>query len=210
MYSIPPLTYSYADLEPYIDEQTMRVHHLGHHQTYADKLNAALEKHSDLADRDLTDLIRRAETELPEDIRTAVVNNGGGFLNHAFFWKVLGVPTDPDNPPMGDLETAIKEQFGGYDGFKKQFADRALGLFGSGWTWLLSDGTVLSLENSANQNLPPAGKRPILALDLWEHAYYLKYQNRRAEYVAAFFQVIDWAAAEARYRSGEVEAENMA
>lgn len=199
-YQLPSLPYDYASLEPFIDESTMRVHHDKHHQTYTDKLNVALEKYPDLAGVDLVELIRAAETKLPTDIRLAVINNGGGYLNHSFFWTVLAKPIEKENKPVGVLAKAIDEQFGGFDQFKKKFTASALALFGSGWTWLLADPAGrLEIVNTPNQNLSPAGQTPLLVLDLWEHAYYLKYQNRRPEYVDAFWSVIDWPAAGVRY-----------
>jgi len=213
MYEIPSLPYKYSDLEPYIDEATMKVHHLKHHQTYADKLNTALEKHKELAEEDLHELIYKADKKLPEDIKAAVINNGGGYLNHSFFWSVLGQPKDKDNKPDGTtIGVALEDQFGSFDEFKKQFIDKALSLFGSGWTWLLigNDGKLL-IENTANQILPPADKPALFALDLWEHAYYLKYQNRRAEYAEAFFHVVNWKAIDALLKqSGIKPVENKA
>jgi len=200
MYEIPSLPYKYGDLEPYIDEPTMRVHHTKHHQTYADKLNAALEKYPELREKDLTMLIRQASAQLPEDIRSAAVNNGGGYLNHSFFWQVLGKPADADNKPAGTtIGVMLEDQFGSYDNFRTAFKEKATGLFGSGWTWLLLDsGGKLEIVNTANQDLPPEGRKILITLDLWEHAYYLKYQNRRAEYVDAFWHVVDWKKADER------------
>ncbi|MCX6713078.1 MAG: superoxide dismutase [Candidatus Vogelbacteria bacterium] len=210
MYEIPNLPYKYTDLEPYFDEATMKVHQLKHHQTYADKLNAALEGHPDLAEKDLIALIRRADKDIPVEIRPTIVNNGGGYLNHSFFWEILGKPAKPDNKPDGTtIGVALEDQFGSYDDFKKKFSERALALFGSGWTWLLIDvDGKLSIENTANQNLPEEKKVALLVLDLWEHAYYLKYQNRRAEYIEAFYHVIDWKAVDAKLKqSGITPAE---
>lgn len=207
MYEIPSLTYKYGDLEPFIDEATMRVHHTKHHQAYTDKLNTALEKYPDLKEKDLVTLIQQAEKLLPEDIRSAVVNNGGGFLNHSFWWSILGKPVDKENKPEGTtIGVMLDDQYGGYEEFKKQFKEKALGLFGSGWTWLCTSDTdagKLEIINTANQNLLPQGKQSIIALDLWEHAYYLKYQNRRAEYVDAFFSVVDWDSVDKQMKSKE-------
>lgn len=202
IYEIPSLSYKYGDLEPFIDEATMRVHHTKHHQTYADKLNAVLEKYPDLQEKDLTTLIRGAEKLLLEDIQTAVINNGGGFLNHSFWWNILGKPTGENNLPAGTtIGVMIDEQYGNYEEFKKQFKDKALSLFGSGWTWLvLAEKGKLEIMNTANQNLLSKDKRAIMTLDLWEHAYYLKYQNRRTEYIDAFFQVIDWKRVDEMYK----------
>ena len=168
MYQIPSLPYEYSDLEPYIDEATMKVHHLKHHQAYTDKLNAALEKYPELKDADLSTLIYEADTALPEDIRTTVINNGGGYLNHSFFWPLLRRPESETNEPTGTaIGKALNAEFENYEGFKKQFSEKALGLFGSGWTWLLVDKTgKLKIENTANQLLAPRGSRAVLALDL--------------------------------------------
>lgn len=194
IYEIPSLPYKYGELEPFIDETTMRVHHTKHHQTYADKVNAALEKYPDLLEKDLTTLIRQADKLLPEEIRGTVVNNGGGFLNHSFWWSVLGKPANKENKPDGTtIGVTIEDQYGTFDDFKEAFKDKAMGLFGSGWTWLAVNASgALEIINTANQNLLPADKQPVLLLDLWEHSYYLMYQNRRAEYIDAFFHVIDW------------------
>jgi len=194
IYEIPSLKYGYGDLEPFIDEATMRVHHIKHHQTYADKVNAALEKYPDLRENDLMMMVRQAEKILPEDIRVTIINNGGGFLNHSFWWSILGKPEDEKNlPNKTTLGVMIDNQYGSYEEFKKQFKEKALSLFGSGWTWLCTstDGK-LEIINTTNQNLLAIDKQAVLVLDLWEHAYYLKYQNRRAEYVDAFFRVVDW------------------
>ncbi len=181
MHTLSPLPYAYEALEPYIDEQTMRIHHLKHHQAYVDKLNAALEKFPELQNKTLEDLLGNLEA-VPEAIRGAVRNHGGGHWNHTFFWKIL----DPASPAGGPGSTLTEE-------IKKQFKDSALACFGSGWTWLVKKpNDQFSIINTANQDTPiSAGQTPILGLDLWEHAYYLKYQNRRAEYVDAFFQIID-------------------
>jgi len=194
MYEIPSLPYGYGDLEPYIDEETMRIHHSKHHQAYTDKLNMALEKYPELADKDLTGLIQQADKLLPEDIRLAIINNGGGYLNHSFFWSILAKPSDQDNQPQGSgIGSLIEQNFGSYADFKNKFKEKSLSLFGSGWTWLvLNSDNKLDIINTTNQNLPPAEVKILLGLDLWEHAYYLRYQNRRAEYVEAFFHVIDW------------------
>lgn len=194
MYQLPALKFNYDDLEPFIDEETMRVHHTKHHQTYTDKLNDALAKYPELFDKDLKTLIYQAENLLPEEIRNAVINNGGGFLNHSFFWEILGKNMNEANLPKEEMiNKLITEKYGDYTEFKKQFKEKALSLFGSGWTWLCLDSSgQLEIINTNNQNLLPADKKALLTLDLWEHAYYLKYQNRRAEYVEAFFEVIDW------------------
>lgn len=196
MYEIPSLTYKYADLEPFIDETTMRVHHTKHHQAYTDKLNVALGEQPDLFVKDLATLIRQAEKLLPENIRATVINNGGGFLNHSFWWNILGKPDEKnkDNKPDGTtIGVMIEDQYGNYEEFRKQFKEKALSLFGSGWTWLsISELGNLEIINTTNQNILPENKQAIIAVDLWEHAYYLKYQNRRTEYLDAFFHVVDW------------------
>lgn len=201
MYTLPKLPYGYSDLEPYIDEETMKIHHTKHHQKYTDKLNSALEKHPELFEEDLSELIYGAEKNLPEDIRFEIINNGGGFLNHSFFWNVLGEPKDEKNEPIGDLGKMIEEQYGSYEEFKTKFKAHAMKLFGSGWAWLtMNKSGTLELENTVNQNLPSEGKIAIITLDQWEHAYYLKYQNRREEYIDAFWHVVDWKKANERLK----------
>ncbi|MEK7477819.1 MAG: superoxide dismutase [Patescibacteria group bacterium] len=204
MYEIPSLLYKYADLEPYLDEATMKIHHLGHHQAYADKTNVALEKYVELKEQSLPDLIYNP-TKLPEDIRSTIVNNGGGYLNHNFWWKTLAKPKDDNNLPAGTtVGVQIDEQWGDYNNFKTAFKDKALSLFGSGWTWL-SAGTDGKLEflNTANQGLPPKDKPLLLGIDLWEHAYYLKYQNKRGDFVDAFFHVVNWKKVDERLKTPE-------
>jgi Fe-Mn family superoxide dismutase len=184
MYTLPPLPYAYDALEPYIDEATMRLHHLKHHQTYVDKLNAALEPYPELQNKKLEELLKNLET-VPEAIRNAVRNHGGGHWNHSFFWQILA-PASNQGSTLGDKGRTLTEEI------KKQFKDSALACFGSGWTWLVkkSDGSLL-VTNTPNQDTPiSSGQVPILGLDLWEHAYYLKYQNRRAEYVDSFFKLL--------------------
>ena len=207
MYEIPSLNFRYGDLEPYFDEATLRIHHTKHHQTYADRLNVALAKHPELSDKDLVKLIQNVDGDLPEDIRTSVVNNGGGFLNHSFFWEILAKPLDEKNTPKDmAIEKLIIDHFGSYENFKTKFTEMAIGVFGSGWTYLLvGEDMKLEIVNIANQNLPPAGKTAILALDLWEHAYYLKYQNRRNEYIDAFYHVINWKKVEELLKSSGVK-----
>ena len=194
----PPLPYDYNALEPHIDEQTMRIHHDKHHQGYVNKLNAALEKHSDLANRDVQDLLRDLN-QIPDDIRTAVRNNGGGHANHSLFWTVMS--PNGGGEPSGDLGDAIKETFDGFNGFKERFGSTAAGQFGSGWGWLSVDSSgALIIESTPNQDSPLSrGRTPILGVDVWEHAYYLKYQNKRADYIQAWWNVIDWDAVAKRY-----------
>lgn len=193
MSELPSLKFKYGDLEPFIDEATMRLHHLKHHQGYVDKLNAALEAYPDLAARPVADLLRDLD-QVPEAIRPAVRNQGGGHDNHSRFWEMLHAPgLQPGEKTIG----ALDQFFGGLEHFQKQFAERALGHFGSGWCWLVADGGRLQIVTTANQDSPlSAGQTIILGLDVWEHAYYLKYQNRRAEYIQAFFQVVNWSAVE--------------
>lgn len=186
---LPRLEYSYKSLEPFIDEQTMIIHHDKHHQTYTDKFNEALEKHPELFKKKPEDLIKELE-KLPEDIRTAVKNHGGGYVNHSFFWKILKKNTEV----KGKIKFAIDKKFGGVENFKKEFAAVALGVFGSGWAWLvLNEKKELEIIKTQNQDSPlTLGKIPLLVIDVWEHAYYIKYQNKRADYVSNFFNVINW------------------
>src|SRR6478752_2915229 len=182
-FTLPPLPYAYNALEPHIDEQTMKIHHDKHHGTYVTNLNAALEKHPELQQKSIEDLIRGINS-VPEDIRTAVRNNGGGHVNHTMFWQIMGPKA---GVPGGAAADAIKSSFGSFDAFKEQFAKAATTRFGSGWAWLLDLGGKLAIESTANQDSPlMEGKKPILGIDVWEHAYYLKYQNRRPDYLAAW------------------------
>jgi superoxide dismutase, Fe-Mn family len=196
-HQLPPLPYPHNALEPHIDEQTMRIHHEKHHGTYVNNLNAALEKHPDLQNKSLEDLIAGINS-VPEDIRTAVRNNGGGHINHTMFWQIMG--PNAGGQPTGNVADAIKAAFGSFDGFKDQFTKAALGRFGSGWAWLIDAGGKLAIESTPNQDSPiMEGKTPILGLDVWEHAYYLKYQNRRADYIGAWWHVVNWAEVNKRF-----------
>jgi Fe-Mn family superoxide dismutase len=187
-HTLPALPYAYNALEPYFDEQTMQIHHTKHHQTYVDKLNAALEGHANLQNKSAEELISDLNA-VPEKIRTAVRNHGGGHANHSFFWPLLWKEVDFS----GDVAKAINKKFGDYDTFKEEFSNSAALLFGSGWTWLVVNNGELEITTTPNQDSPLSqGHIPILGLDVWEHAYYLKYQNRRPEYIAAFFNVINW------------------
>jgi Fe-Mn family superoxide dismutase len=187
-YQLPELSYAYTALEPYIDAKTMEIHHTKHHKAYIDKLNAALEGHADLQNKSVEDLLRNLNA-VPESIRTAVRNHGGGHFNHSFFWPMLRKETKFS----GKLADAINSRFGGFDKFKDQFSNAAATLFGSGWAWLVWSNNELQIMATPNQDNPISqGKTPILGLDVWEHAYYLKYQNRRPEYISAFFNVINW------------------
>ena len=189
-HELPPLPYDYASLEPHIDEQTMRIHHDKHHATYVKNLNAALESHADLAGKSIDDLLRDIGS-VPESIRKAVRNNGGGHANHTMFWQVMG--PGGGSPPSGNVAAAINSSFGSFDSFKEQFAKAGATRFGSGWVWLINDRGALSVESSANQDSPLMdGKTAILGIDVWEHAYYLKYQNRRPDYISAWLNVINW------------------
>ena len=188
IHKLPELQYAYSALEPYIDTQTMEIHHTKHHQTYVDKLNAELERHKDLQDKTVEDLLRNLQS-VPESIGTAVRNHGGGHFNHSFFWPLLRKETTFS----GDVADAINSTFGDFEKFKQDFSNAAALLFGSGWAWLVWYNGELQIMTTANQDNPLSqGKTPILGIDVWEHAYYLKYQNRRPEYINAFFEVINW------------------
>ena len=188
MHKLEPLPYSYDSLEPYIDLKTMEIHHDKHHQTYVDKLNAALEKYPELQKKKVNELLENLN-KIPEEIRNAVRNNGGGHANHSFFWPLL----KKDVKFEGKIADAINKRFGSFEKFKEEFSNAAVNRFGSGWVWLVLDKDKLEIVSSANQDSPLSeGKIPLLTLDVWEHAYYLKYQNRRAEYIGAFFNIINW------------------
>ncbi len=197
-FSLPPLPYAYNALEPHIDEQTMRIHHDKHHGTYVNNLNAALEPHPDLQKKSVEELLRDLDN-LPDAIRTPVRNNGGGHANHTAFWEMMAPGGAKE--PEGALAAAIGKAFGGFDKFKEQFAKACAGRFGSGWAWLLADKSGgLSIESTPNQDTPiSAGKAPVLGCDVWEHAYYLKYQNRRPDYVTAWWNVVNWTDIGRRY-----------
>lgn len=200
-YTLPKLPYAYDALEPHVDAKTMEIHHTKHHQTYVDKLNEAVDG-TPLADKPVEELIRDLDA-VPEAKRGAVRNHGGGHANHSLFWTVMS--PNGGGQPDGDLAKAIDSDFGGFDKFKEAFTKAAVGRFGSGWAWLTVDGKgKLAVEDSGNQDSPlmkgvGSGNTPILGLDVWEHAYYLKYQNRRPEYIAAFYNVIDWKEVARRY-----------
>jgi Fe-Mn family superoxide dismutase len=188
-FTLPDLPYDYAALEPHIDEQTMRIHHGKHHQAYVDNANKALEG-TEWADSTVESVLASLDA-MPEEIRTAVRNNAGGHANHSLFWQIMG----PDGgEPEGDLRTAIDDTFGGLDQLKEKVNDGGVKRFGSGWTWLVWDGTGLALYSTANQDSPIAQSDvPLLGIDVWEHAYYLNYQNRRPDYLAAWWNVVNWA-----------------
>ncbi|MFS0881432.1 superoxide dismutase [Bacillus sp. 7586-K] len=191
-YSLPALSYDFNALEPHIDQKTMEIHYGKHHQTYVNNLNAALEGAVELQEKSLEDLLANLDA-VPEQIRTAVRNNGGGHLNHSLFWEVIA-PGSNNKAPTGKLDSAINEAFGSFDEFKQQFSTAATTRFGSGWAWLIVDGEgKLQVTSTANQDNPiMEGKQAILGLDVWEHAYYLNYQNRRPDYIASFFNIINW------------------
>jgi superoxide dismutase, Fe-Mn family len=195
-YSVPDLPYDYDALEPHIDEETMRVHHDKHHQAYVDKANAALEG-TDWESKEVEDVLADLDA-LPDDIRGPVRNNGGGHANHTFFWQIMS--PDGGGEPSGALAEAIDEAFGGLDEFKQQFKDAGIAQFGSGWAWLVHDGSGLAITSTPNQDTPLSeGKTPLLGVDVWEHAYYLKYQNKRPDYLDAFWNVVNWDEVARRY-----------
>jgi superoxide dismutase, Fe-Mn family len=199
-FTLPNLPYAHDALEPHIDAKTMEIHHGKHHQAYVTNLNAAVEKAPELQGKSLEDLLRNVNSA-PEAVRTAVRNNGGGHWNHSFFWQLMAPKAGGE--PTGALADAIKGAFGGFDKFKEQFAAAAAGRFGSGWVWLMNEGGRLSITSSPNQDNPIMdGKNPnsiLLGLDVWEHAYYLKYQNRRPDYVTAWWNVVNWAEVAKRF-----------
>jgi Fe-Mn family superoxide dismutase len=195
-YEVPPLPYDYAALEPHIDEQTMRLHHDKHHQAYVGKVNDALEG-TEHAGKPITEIVADLSA-IPEDKRGVVRNNGGGHLNHSLFWESMS--PDGGGAPDGDLAAAIDEAFGSFDAFKEQFEAAGVGRFGSGWAWLIVDGGKLAITSTPNQDNPISeGKTPLVGNDVWEHAYYLKYQNRRPEYLKAWWNVVNWGKVAERY-----------
>lgn len=195
-YELPKLPYEFDALEPVIDAKTMEIHHDKHHAGYVDKLNKALEGHEELQNKPLEELLRDID-EVPEDIRVAIRNNGGGHFNHSLFWTIL---SKDGGEPHGKILKAIENKFGSFDEFKKEFSDAAASRFGSGWAWLVLNNGELEVISTPNQLAPfELGKTPIFGLDVWEHAYYLNYQNRRADYIEAFFQIIDWNKIEERF-----------
>jgi Fe-Mn family superoxide dismutase len=196
-FEVPALTYDYDALEPSIDEATMKLHHDKHHQAYVTNLNAAIEKHPELANKSPEDLIKDIPS-LPEDIRKAVQNNGGGHVNHTMFWEIMGPKAG--GAPSGSIADQIKTDFGDFDTFKKQFNESTAKQFGSGWGWLVYKGGKLEIMTTANQDNPLSqGLYPILGNDVWEHAYYLKYQNKRPDYLAAWWNTVNWEAVNKRF-----------
>ncbi|MFW5853301.1 MAG: superoxide dismutase [Patescibacteria group bacterium] len=192
MHTLPSLDYGYADLEPYFDEETMRLHHGKHHQSYIDKLNQALENYPELAQLSIKDLLIKADW--PEPIKTAVGNHGGGHYNHSLFWQILAPAGQDNKQPTGEIGQAIEATFGSFEEFKNKFSQAAMGQFGSGWAWLtLKVDGQLQIETGANQFCPlTVGRQPLFNLDVWEHAYYLKYRNRRSDYIDAFWPIVNW------------------
>lgn len=201
-FELPKLSYPYDALEPYIDARTMEIHHTKHHQTYVDKLNEALAKYPDLKIDSLQALLKSLDS-IPEDIKTAVRNHGGGHFNHSLFWKIMG--PKPGSEPKGDLHKTITNSFGDFSKFKENFTKTAAGVFGSGWAWLVMNPKhELSITSTPNQDTPlTAGLAPLLGLDVWEHAYYLKYQNRRPEYIEAWWSVVNWDEVEKYFKAAK-------
>jgi len=198
-FTLPALPYANDALEPHIDARTMEIHHTKHHQAYVNNLNAAIEKAPELASKSLDDLMRGINS-VPEAVRTAVRNNGGGHWNHSAFWQLMG--PGKGGEPTGKLADAIKSAFGDFNKFKEQFAAAGVGRFGSGWAWLVNDGGKLSIASTPNQDNPlMEGKNAILGLDVWEHAYYLKYQNKRPDYIGAWWNVVNWDEVARRYEA---------
>jgi len=200
-FQLPPLPYPFNALEPHIDARTMEIHHDKHHGAYTTNLNKALEEFPDLQSKTIEQLLGSLDS-LPEKIRTTVRNNGGGYANHNLFWEIMG--PNKGGEPAGDLANAINAAFGNFAGFKEKFAAAGMGRFGSGWAWLIVDGGSLAITSTPNQDTPlMEGKKPILGLDVWEHAYYLNYQNRRADYIAAWWNVVNWDEVAKRYAAAK-------
>jgi Fe-Mn family superoxide dismutase len=201
-FTLPALPYAPDALEPYIDKQTMEIHHGKHHQAYITNLNKALESAPELAGKTVEELLANNLAIVPDAIKTAVRNNGGGHINHSMFWTILGPKAG--GAPEGHLAAAINGAFGSFDTFKEKFGAAATTRFGSGWAWLLKTGSGVEITSTANQDSPVMeGKFPVIGLDVWEHAYYLKYQNRRPEYISAWWSVVNWKEAEKRFNAGK-------
>jgi Fe-Mn family superoxide dismutase len=199
-FKLPDLPYSHDALEPHIDARTMEIHHQKHHGTYVAKLNDAIDKHPEWADKSIEEILRSID-RIPDDIRTAVRNNGGGHANHTLFWEVMG--SGAGGEPTGSVGEAIRSAFGDFGSFREKFAAAGVGRFGSGWVWLVVAGNGVELIDLPNQDSPlMQGRTPILGLDVWEHAYYLKYQNRRPDYIQAWWNVVRWDAVEKRFQNG--------
>ena len=196
-FTLPPLPYDFAALEPHIDAKTMEIHHGKHHQTYVNNLNAAIEKAPELAKKSLDDLLKNVSS-LPEAVRAPIRNNGGGHWNHSMFWQIMAPKAGGE--PGGKLGQALKSTFGDFAKFREQFSAAGVGRFGSGWAWLINTGGKLSITSTPNQDNPlMEGKKAIMGLDVWEHAYYLKYQNRRPDYIQAWWNVVNWTEVEKRF-----------
>jgi superoxide dismutase, Fe-Mn family len=199
-FEVPPLPYDYDALEPHIDEATMKLHHDKHHQTYVDKANAALEG-TEWADKDVEEVLKNLDA-LPDDKQMPVRNNAGGHANHTLFWEIMS--PDGGGEPSGALASAIESTFGGFDAFKEKVADAGANRFGSGWAWLVVNDGQLEVTSTPNQDTPLSeGKTPILGVDVWEHAYYLKYQNKRPDYIAAWWNVVNWDEVAKRYEAAQ-------
>ena len=199
-FTLPPLPYDFAALEPHIDARTMEIHHGKHHQTYVNNLNAAIEKAPELGKKSLDDLIRNVNS-LPEAVRTPIRNNGGGHWNHSMFWQIMAPKAGGE--PGGKLGQAITSTFGDFAKFREQFSAAGVGRFGSGWAWLINTGGKLTISSTPNQDNPlMEGQKAIMGLDVWEHAYYLKYQNRRPDYIQAWWNVVNWKEIEKRFAAG--------
>ncbi|MBO0467092.1 superoxide dismutase [Enterococcus plantarum] len=200
-YTLPDLPYAYDALEPYIDVETMHLHHDKHHNTYVTNLNAAIEKHSELGTKSVEELISDMDS-IPEDIRTAVRNNGGGHANHSFFWEIMA--PNAGGAPTGDIKEAIDAAFGSFDKLKEEFKTAATGRFGSGWAWLVLNNGKLEITSTPNQDSPLMdGKTPVLGLDVWEHAYYLNYKNVRPDYIEAFWNLVNWDEVNKRFAAAK-------
>ncbi len=200
-HTLPELPYAYTALEPHIDALTMEIHYSKHHQAYINNLNAALEKHPSLFEKSVEELVADLD-QVPEDIRTAVRNNGGGHLNHSMFWEIMA--PNAGGKPSSALTAEIEKAFGSFEEFQRQFSQAGLSRFGSGWVWLIADEGKLSIMSTANQDNPVTeGKTPILGCDVWEHAYYLKFQNKRADYLASWWNVVNWSEVEKRWKEAK-------
>ncbi len=201
-FTLPPLPYAHDALEPHIDKLTMEIHHGKHHNAYVTNLNKALESAPDLASKTLEELLANNCAIVPDNIRTAVRNNGGGHSNHTLFWNIMG--PSGGGAPVGNLAAAINAAFGSFDVFKEKFAAAGVGRFGSGWAWLLKNGNAVEITSTANQDSPiMEAKFAVIGLDVWEHAYYLKYQNRRPDYISSWWNVVNWQEAEKRFNAGK-------
>jgi Fe-Mn family superoxide dismutase len=199
-FTLPPLPYAPDALEPHIDKMTMEIHHGKHHNAYVTNLNKALESAPELAEKSIEQLLANNCAAVPEKIRTAVRNNGGGHINHSMFWKIMG--PGGGGAPVGNVAQAITSAFGSFDAFKEKFNAAGVGRFGSGWAWLLKSGSGVEITSTANQDSPVMeGKVPVFGCDVWEHAYYLKYQNRRPDYLAAWWNVVNWKEIEDRFNA---------